>query len=91
MGEPQKWQGKPSFLYGYTLEHSAPDDRVGRSKLLLYEDGKLLGPAHNPHIDTMENGMGRWSHWGSHGIQFSTSDNTDPRTNGRQYKIVNPE
>ena len=88
---PQTWKGKPSFLYDYTLEHGAPDDQVGRSKLLLYEDGKLLGPAHNAHIDTMENGMGRWSHWGSHGIQFSTSDNTDPRTNGRQYKVVNPK
>ena len=87
---PSKWKGKDSFMYGYTLEHGAPDDRVGRSKLILYEDGKELGPAHNGHIDTMENGLGRWSHWGSRAIQFSSSDNTDPRTNGRQYKIVNP-
>ena len=90
IGDPWKSGGKPSFLYSYTLEHGAPDDRVGRSKLVLYEDGKELGPAHNGHINTMENGLGRWSHWGSKAIQFSTSDNTDPRTNGRQYKIVNP-
>ena len=38
----------------------------------------------------MEKGKGRWSHWGAHSIQFLSSDNTDPRTNGRQYKIVNP-
>jgi len=91
IGEPQLWKGKRCLMYTYYLEHGAPDDRGGgRSKLILYEDGKELGPAHNGHIDTMENGLGRWSHWGSRGIQFSTSDNSDPRTNGRQYKIVNP-
>ncbi len=88
---PWKWKGQDSHLFGYEMTHGAPDDRAGRTKLLLYEDGKLLGPAHNGHIDTMEKGMGRWSHWGAHSIQFSSSDNTDPRTNGRQYKIVNPE
>jgi hypothetical protein len=87
---PNRWKGKDSFMYNYQLENGAPDDRMTRSKLILYEDGKPLGPAHNAHIDTMENGLGRWSHWGTRSIQFSTSDNTDPRTNGRQYKIVNP-
>lgn len=91
IGGPSMWKGQPSFMYTYTLAQGAPDDRVGRSKLVLCEDGKPLGPAHNAHIDTMENGMGRWSHWGARSIQFSTSDNSDPRTNGRQYKIVNPE
>jgi hypothetical protein len=91
IGEPWKSKGQPSFLYPYTLQQGAPDDRIGRSKLLLYEDGKLLGPAHNGHRDTMEKGLGRWSHWGTRSIQFSTSDNSDPRTNGRQYKIVNPQ
>lgn len=87
---PNRWKGKDSFMYNYQLENSAPDDRITRSKLMLYEDGKPLGPAHNAHINTMENGLGRWSHWGTRSIQFSTSDNSDPRTNGRQYKIVNP-
>ena len=90
IAEPWKWQGKPSFLYTYRLKNGAPDDRMGRSKLILYEDGTELGPAHNGHIDTMQNGLGRWSHWGVRNIQFSTSDNSDPRTNGRRYKIVNP-
>jgi hypothetical protein len=91
IGGPSKWKGQDSFMYTYALEHGAPDDRGGgRSKLILYEDGKELGPAHNGHINTMENGLGRWSHWGTNAIQFSTSDNTDPRTNGRVYKIVNP-
>jgi hypothetical protein len=87
---PWKLKGQDSHLFGYTLEHGAPDDRVGRSRLLLYEDGKLLGPAHSAHVDIMAEGLGRWSHWGARSIQFSSSDNTDPRTNGRQYRIANP-
>jgi hypothetical protein len=94
--DPQRiappWQrkGQDSHLFGYTLQHAAPDDRVGRTRLLLYEDGKLLGPPHSAHVDIMEHGLGRWSHWGARSIQFSSSDNSDPRTNGRQYRIVNP-
>jgi len=87
---PWKLKGEDSHLFSYTLQHGAPDDRVARSQLLLYEDGKLLGPPHSAHVDIMAQGMGRWSHWGAHSIQFSSSDNTDPRTNGRQYRIVNP-
>jgi hypothetical protein len=87
---PGKLKGQDSHLFGYTLRHGAPDDRVGRSKLLLYEDGKLLGPPHSAHVEIMAQGKGRWSHWGARSIQFSSSDNSDPRTNGRQYRIVNP-
>lgn len=61
-----------------------------RSELLLYEDGVLLGPAHTAHhqIDTL--GLGRYSHWftGKNIVMFSASDNSDPRANGRVYRIV---
>ena len=83
--------GKGNYMFEYLMEHSAPDDRTpGRTRIVLLEDGKPLGPAHNPHEDTRIHGMGRWSHWGARAIQFSTSDNSDPRTNGRQYKVVYP-
>ena len=76
-------------LWHYELKHGAPSDiRGGRSTLELYEDGKLLGPAHASHADTRTLGGGRWSHWGAHSLWFSTSDNSDPRTNGRKYKAV---
>lgn len=63
-----------------------------QSGLLLYEDGVLLGPAHTPHIDIQNTGKGRYSHWmtGRMIIMFSASDNSDPRTNGRAYRIVDP-
>lgn len=90
IGGPWKWKGQDSHLFTYEMAHGAPDDHVGPSRLILYEDGKPLPKPHNAHIDTMENGLGRYSHWGTRSIQFSSTDNTDPRTNGRQYKIVNP-
>src|SRR5207244_1878728 len=60
-----------------------------RSKLALLEDGKALGPSHSVHALIRERGGGRYSHWAS-SIIFSTSDGSDPRTNGRVYSIAAP-
>ena len=68
-----------------------PAERNNQS-LLLYEDGKLLGPVTLP-VDVNRYGLGRYAHWwsdGTSGIAFSSSDNTDPRTNGREYWVVKP-
>ena len=54
------------------------------STLKLYENGRELSPAHAPHADIRNSGRGRYSHWGDV-LYFSSSDNTDPRTNGRKY------
>lgn len=63
-----------------------------RSPLLLLEDHLLLGPAHCPHEDIRERGAGRYSHWDPSGVVFfSASDNTDPRTNGRNYAVLIPQ
>jgi MoaA/NifB/PqqE/SkfB family radical SAM enzyme len=56
------------------------------SPVILLEDGKALGPAHSIHDDIRAQGGGRFSHWGSR-LWFSTSDNSDPNTNGRRYSI----
>lgn len=54
------------------------------SDLELFEQGTPLGPAHAGHPDIRTLGNGRFSHW--HGrVIFSTSDGSDPRTNGRRY------
>ncbi len=64
------------------------------SPLVLYEDGKQLGPANAGHGTIREVGKGAYSHWSGTGkpddqqLYFSTSDNSDPRTNGRTYKWV---
>lgn len=53
----------------------------------LYEDGKLIGPGSFGHRYIMQNGRIGWSHRGSD-ILFSTSDNTNPAENGREYRVV---
>ncbi len=66
--------------------HWVSDD-AGVSRLVLLEDGRPLGPPHALHAEIRELGGGRLSHW--HGqLLFSTSDNSDPATNGRTYAVL---
>ncbi len=53
----------------------------------LFEDDRPLGPAHTRHDSIRDLGLGRYSHW-QRKLVFSTSDNTDPRANGRRYAVV---
>jgi hypothetical protein len=58
------------------------------SQLQLYENGIPIGPAHSYHLDIATYGMGRFNYWtdsGQYALYFSSSDNTDPRSNGRVY------
>jgi len=59
----------------------------------LYEDGRLLGPCDFILEDIRHAGHGRYAPSDSV-FRFSTSDNTDPRSNGREYvfeAIEDPE
>lgn len=58
------------------------------SPVVLYEDGKPLGPAHSLIVDIARKGGGRYTHWKGVGMIFSSSDNTDPTKNGRHYWAV---
>lgn len=69
----------------------APDssETPDASRLLLLEDGYVLGPAHSLHSAIRTGGCGRYSHWGDEPVlRFSTSDNSDPNLNGRRYSII---
>ena len=59
---------------------------LNQSKVVVLEDGKKLGPPHTLHETIRQNGMGAYSHWGTY-LYFSSSDNTDPRSNGRAYIV----
>ena len=61
-------------------------DKEGWSRIILYENGNVLPRAHSSHIDIRTSGNGSYSHWGDT-LYFSTSDNSDPQTNGRIYKV----
>jgi hypothetical protein len=62
-------------------------DQEGSSMLILLEDDTPLTAPHTAHDEIRRLGRGRYSHWGRR-IYFSTSDNTDPRRNGRVYKLM---
>jgi len=55
-----------------------------RSGLVLRENGLLLGRAHTAYEQVSSVGGGDYMHWGQ-ALFFSTSDQTDPRENGRRY------
>jgi hypothetical protein len=57
--------------------------------LLLFEDEVALGPPHTVHETIRKEGLGRFSHW-QNTLFFSASDNSDPRTNGRDYRFYAP-
>jgi hypothetical protein len=57
-----------------------------RSGAVLLEDGRPLGPAHAIHQTIRDAGGGAYSHWFEL-LYFSTSDGSDPRTNGREYVV----
>lgn len=60
-------------------------------KLRVFEDGKELGPGDAMHADIRATGKGAYSHWDAKAngfaVYFSTSDNSDPNTNGRTYTL----
>jgi hypothetical protein len=83
--------GAAGAISRVTLDGEDTNEVSRQSQVLLYEDGKLLGPAHNVHSEIAELGHGRYSHWEGVGIIFSASDNSDPNTNSRYYWAVIPE
>lgn len=73
-----------------------PDDRAhrDRSTLQVYEDGKLLGPQHVSSDDIAREGRGMYLFWRENEEQalvFSASDGGDPNTNGRTYRVIDPQ
>lgn len=81
MGQSWIWHCAEGHGCGDSVEAPAA------SSMLVVEDGRLLGPGHALHADVRGTGAGHFSHWGET-LLFSTSDNTDPNTNGRRYTLI---
>jgi hypothetical protein len=62
-------------------QHSSP--------AVVLENGRPLGPGNAQHDDVRKQGGGRFSFWGDW-VYVSTSDNSDPRSNGRTYVAYGP-
>lgn len=64
------------------------DQETSRSSAILIEDGvPLLKPHTSVHLNIIEDGAGRYSHWKGI-VYFSSSDNTNPLKNGRSYQLL---
>ncbi len=61
-------------------------DKEGYSSLTIFEDDKPLLLSHSAHDDIRSSGGGRFSHWGDY-VYFSSTDNTNPQSNGRIYSF----
>lgn len=80
--------GNAYFVLAPELQQEADDlEHLSRSPWVLLEDGRPLGPPHALHSEIETIGNGRWSHWND-AVIFSTSDNSNPRANGRHYELV---
>lgn len=59
---------------------------VTKTNYALFEDEQMLGPGDVVHEDIKMSGGGTYSIWGKY-IYMSTSDNSNPTTNGRVYTV----
>ena len=91
-----KGQGFSYTAQSFSLAKYADDSEDNmKSPVILYEDSTPLGPGRSYLRDIQSIGLGRFAHvrlghrpdsWRF--VVFSTSDNSDPRTNGRKYWLV---
>lgn len=62
-------------------------EQTAASNLKLSEDIRALGPPHSITSNIQANGGGAYSHW-EQWLIFSSSDGSDPRSNGRRYIVT---
>lgn len=85
-------RASPELGFAWTVPVSAglgPGDTreaPRASRLRLFENERALAPAHALHAVIREYGGGAYSHWHDT-LYFSTSDGSDPRSNGRIYHL----
>ncbi len=76
------WQVKLTRLAGRADDLETPH----RSRLIVLEDDEPLWLRHAAHDEIRARGRGAYSHWKDRLI-LSTSDNSNPNTNQRTYRI----
>ena len=84
----QPEQGLAFFVDLAPLGFQLTDKPDPSSSLVMFEDGKPL-VGQQLHAAIRKRGGGRFSHWGRY-LHFSSSDGSDPRTNGRAYSFRVP-
>lgn len=89
--QPASITHEQGAAYSARLKIQRPADKDAKSRCELLENGKPLPFPHALHRRIREQGRGHYSHWTPGTLYFSTSDSTDPRTNGRKYELVSTE
>jgi SAM-dependent methyltransferase len=74
------------FAFNVPMPQGA-HDAAASTRFMLFEDDALLGPPDSLHETIRAVGKGAFSVWGA-SIYLSTSDNSDPNRNGRQYSLI---
>ena len=81
---------KPTHLYVLPLGIDWMNQAdLGSSPATVYENGVPLSSPNALHQAIKDDGNGGYSVWNG-SLYFSSSDNTDPRTNGRKYELEWP-
>ncbi|MBF0103585.1 MAG: hypothetical protein HQK77_22020, partial [Desulfobacterales bacterium] len=77
--------------FAYKCDHGYMwmSSHQGYSPAQIFENGVPLTPSNALHDTIRQTGKGAYSFW-YNTVYFSTSDNTDPRTNRRVYEIFWP-
>jgi hypothetical protein len=94
---PLLWQTRPlhnvqpeqQHAYKAALGTGFWNSNEWPSAAQVLEDGQPLSLGNARHAEIREIGNGGYSFWDAY-LLFSTSDNTDPRTNGRRYEAKGP-
>lgn len=86
-GELTGFRAEQGHCFVATIRDGVPSDADIGSALVVYENGVPLPHPHSAHDDIRSHGGGRYSHWTSN-VYLATSDNSDPRSNGRSYTVA---
>ena len=94
LAPPYQKVGDMAYAYIATLPELVQladnDTSPARSPVVVCEGKYSMGPAHTLHAEIGSLGRGRFSHV-TGGVVFSTSDNSDPNSNGKRYIAVVPK
>ena len=84
------YQAEKSFAYVFAYDLSKPDDDFSQqSRVKFAEDGRFYPQRQRTPAEVILVGGDRFTHQAGR-IVFATSDNTDPRQNGRTYVVYSP-
>ena len=86
----QAYPGAKTFAYVFAYDGSEPDRwPSARSRVEFHEDGVVYSRRLHSPDEVLLVGGDRFSHEPGR-IVFATTDNTDPRENGRRYYLTEP-